>query len=114
MKLPNVEAAVVEEQKIVAYLLNPNHPDGASKARFFSDFGFHIDQWQEMSDALRQLAQASPVVKMVATPHGEKYIVDGILKTPSGVSPSVRTVWIVDSGSRAPRLVTAFPQGRKT
>jgi hypothetical protein len=114
MKLPNVDAAVVEEQKIVAYLLNPNHPDGASKAKFFSDFGFRIDQWQELAEALRELAQASPVVKMVETPHGEKYIVDGILKTPNGASPSVRTVWIIDSGSQAPRLVTAFPSGRKT
>lgn len=27
-------------EKIVAYLLNPNHPKGGSKARFFLSFGF--------------------------------------------------------------------------
>jgi hypothetical protein len=111
MKLPNCEAAVVEEQKIVVYLLNPSHPEGASKAKFFSTLGFRIDQWQDLADALCQIPQESPVVKMVETPHGQKYIVDGILETPSGASPAVRTVWIVDSGSQAPRLVTGFPHG---
>lgn len=35
MKLPDREAAVVSEQKIVEYLLNPLHPEGSSKAEFF-------------------------------------------------------------------------------
>ena len=35
MKLPNVEQAVVEREKITDYLLNPTHRYGASKANFF-------------------------------------------------------------------------------
>jgi hypothetical protein len=41
--------------------------------------------------------------------HSIKYIVDGALITPSGKSPPVRTVWIVDKGSENPRLVTSYP-----
>jgi hypothetical protein len=113
-KLPDFTAATVEMRKIVAYLLSPSHPDGASKAIFFSSFGFQVSQWQELADALRELAVKSSVVETVETPHGRKYIVDGILETPSGASPAVRTVWIIDSGGQVPRLVTAFPHGKTT
>ena len=34
MKLPNAESAIVSEQKITCYLLNPAHPAGGSKALF--------------------------------------------------------------------------------
>jgi hypothetical protein len=43
--------------------------------------------------------------------HGEKYVVDGWLAAQTQESRrwSVRTVWIVDRGGDAPRLVTAYP-----
>ena len=44
MKLLNLEHLIVEREKIVDYLLNPSHPYGASKARFFIEFGFHADE----------------------------------------------------------------------
>src|SRR5438105_1031119 len=40
MKLPNAELAVVEQKKIVDYLLNSTHPLGASKARFSANSDF--------------------------------------------------------------------------
>jgi hypothetical protein len=43
-------------------------------------------------------------------PHGLKYILDGRIGTPSGKTPVVRSVWIVDAGREAPRLVTAYPK----
>lgn len=43
MILPNVETAEIAERKITEYLLNPMHPDGESKARFFASLGFSID-----------------------------------------------------------------------
>jgi hypothetical protein len=44
MKLPNVEQAMVEREKIADYLLNPAHRYGASKARFFTAFGFRMEE----------------------------------------------------------------------
>ena len=32
MKLPNADAAIVEQRKIVDYLLSISHPDGTGKA----------------------------------------------------------------------------------
>jgi len=38
-----------------------------------------------------------------------RYEVDGPLNTPAGRTPYVRTVWQLDHGEVAPRLITAYP-----
>ncbi len=40
MKVPSAHMAVVEREKITAYLLNPAHPDNGGKAAFFRLLGF--------------------------------------------------------------------------
>ena len=44
MKLPNAHALIVEREKVADYLLNPAHRYGTSKARFFKEFGFRIEE----------------------------------------------------------------------
>jgi hypothetical protein len=92
MTLPNAQLAVVEQEKIVAYLLNPTHPDNGGKATFFQMLGFELDKWSELATALRQLALVGKVVKTVESPHGNKYIVEGRIEAPSGRSPMVLSV----------------------
>jgi hypothetical protein len=110
MMLPNAGRAVVDQEKVTAYLLNPRHPDNGGKAPFFLSLGFRADDWLTMARALRQLAAAFPVGKTLASAHGRKYVLDGRIETPSGATPMVRTVWIVDTGQQTPRLVTAYPR----
>jgi hypothetical protein len=109
MKLPNATQAVVSRDKIVNYLLNPLHPDGMHKASFFAAVGFRVQEWDVFATALCDLVARFPVTKTVESPHGRKYIVDGAVDTPGGMSAWVRTVWIVDHGDDKPRLVTAYP-----
>lgn len=49
MRLPRVDALVVEREKIVDYLLNPAHRYEASKARFFTAFGFRTKEWETLA-----------------------------------------------------------------
>ena len=42
MNLPNADQLILERDKIVNYLLNSQHPFGASKARFFAEFGLGL------------------------------------------------------------------------
>src|SRR5947208_2842102 len=100
---------MVSEEKVTGYLLNLLHPDGASKAKFFASLGFSRDHWTGLADALRRLAETAPVARSMESAHGQRYIVDGVLETPAGPSPWVRTVWIIDRGADVPRLVTAYP-----
>lgn len=111
MKLPNAHLSIVEREKITEYLLNPGHRFGASKARFFSGFGFHLDAWETLARALSEHAQRHEVSAERDTGFGPRYEVDGPPATPDGRDPLVRTVWQLDDGDVAPRLITAYPIG---
>ena len=109
MKLPNAALAVVEQEKIVEYLLNPIHRYGASKARFFGAFGFCAEQWETLARALREHGQNQRVTETDETGFGPRYVVEGPLHAPDGRRPLVRTVWQADHGAPGPRLITAYP-----
>lgn len=109
MRLPNAHLALAEREKITEYLLNPEHLYGASKARFFSAFGFDPAAWETMAQALREHGQRYEVSKATDTAFGPRYEVDGELNTPDGPAPRVRAVWQLDHGEVAPRLITAYP-----
>jgi hypothetical protein len=109
MKLPNAEKLVVEREKIVDYLLNPAHRYGASKARFFTDFGFRLEAWERLAEALREHGRTHEVARVSETGFGPRYAVEGELNTPGGRRPRLRTVWQMDKGAVAPRLISAYP-----
>ncbi|MCX6993185.1 MAG: hypothetical protein NT011_08605 [Kiritimatiellaeota bacterium] len=107
--LPNALQAQVTREKVVDYLLCTEHPDGGSKARFFQIFGFSLDNWSALAEALRKHGLENKIVKAVESPFGCRYIVEGKLMSPDGRNPRVRTVWIVEKGESEPRLITAHP-----
>jgi hypothetical protein len=109
VKLPNADHVLVDRDKITEYLLNPAHPDNGGKAKFFKLLGFRRDNWQVLASALSNLALKSSVVQYTESAHGEKYVVDGKIATPSGRTPTIRTIWIIDRGLDKPRFVTAYP-----
>lgn len=110
MNLPSADQAIVDSEKVSDYLLNSAHPDNGGKAHFFETQGFVRSDAQELVTALRGLAREGDVIEVVESIHGRKYIVDGRLETPSKKGPLIRSVWIVDRGAAAPRLVTAYPR----
>lgn len=109
MKLPHADQAIVEREKVTDYLLNAAHRYGASKARFFLEFGFRLEEWEQLADALREHGQVHAVTKTNVTPFGPRYEIDGELVTPGGQTPRIRTVWQLDHEQPAPRLITAHP-----
>jgi hypothetical protein len=109
MKLPNPDTLVVEREKIADYLLNPAHRYGASKARFFTGLGFRIEEWERLAEALREHGRTHDVARTRETGFGPRYTVEGVLKAPDRRRPRVRTVWQMDEGAIAPRLITAYP-----
>jgi len=109
VNLPNANNAYVERSKITDYLLAFDHPEGGGKADFFTRFGFSTDEWQVLADALIAHARGNPVSSTSESKYGTKYRIDGQIRCPDGRSPSIRVVWIIDTGADAPRLVTAHP-----
>lgn len=109
MKVPNSDRAQLAEAKIVKYLLNDAHPHGKDKAAFFTRFGFSLSNWRVLEQALLQHIVDNEVVSTLTTNEGIHYAVEGIIVTPDGRNPILKTIWVVDTDSDSPRFVTAYP-----
>lgn len=111
--LPYAGLAYVEQQKVTEYLLALGHPDGHDKAVYFMSFGFRVEEWEALSEALLRHARENELVDEERTPFGVQYVVEGPLRTPDGRMPTIRSVWEVRLGARRARLVTAYPARRR-
>jgi len=98
----------IEKRKITEYLLNENHPTGRSKALWFQSFGFSRIRWKEFSDSIQILLQKPHGKEIYKSTFGCRLVVWGYLQTPLGKKVRVTTVWQVDRGALAPRLITAY------
>ncbi len=107
------QKAFVPKAKITKYLLSFTHRDGRSKAEFFTRFGFSADAWEELVRVLRHHAATHNVKQIEDSPFGTRYIIEGIIQTPDGRTPVIRSIWFVEAGEEIPRFVTAYPVGGK-
>ena len=108
MPIPNAEHAVIAEEKIRDYLLNPSHSVGGAKAVWFASIGYTMVNWQDFANDLLRVAQTSEDFIAKSSPFGVKYEVSGELGCPGYRPAVVLSVWIVEEND-PPRLVTAFP-----
>jgi hypothetical protein len=109
MRLPNMAHAQVPREKIEGYLLSSSHHAGRSKAEYFSRFGFNVDSWNVLAEALLRHAAVNEVEKVEDTPFGTRYTIRGLLDTPDERNPTIVVVWFIEKGEDVPRLVTAYP-----
>lgn len=107
--MPRKDECIVDERKVVDYLLNTLRMPAAAKARFFFSCGFQAETWWELAEALKSHAQSNEVLNKVRSDYGMKYEIEGPLRCPDGRFPVVRTVWQIDQDGLAPRLITAYP-----
>jgi hypothetical protein len=107
-KLPQPEALIVEENKITSYLLDLEHKQGGSKAKYFRNRGFSPQDWKTMASALRKHGATQTVTSTTTNEFGTKYEVQCTIVTPDGKNPCILTAWIQE-GEKPPRLVTAYP-----
>ena len=114
MKLPYSDRLEISQTKVVQYLLSSTHRAGRGKARFFSAFGFEVSSWETLAKALEQHARENLVLHTEKTPFGTRYVIEGPFLAPNGRELQIRTVWFIDTGSGAPRFVTAYPLKRRT
>ena len=110
MKLPNAENAIIEEEKVVHYLLNLIHRRGASKARLLKSLGYEASEWQRLANDLRQQHLTADVVEQHATNWGERHDIVAPLTGPTGDTVMFHSIWQIDLGSDRPRLITMYPE----
>jgi hypothetical protein len=105
--VPNRERAVVEDKKVQEYLLSEEHPEGRAKAAFFKAIG--LANVELLKSTLLEHIRKQPWKAILTTKHGIKYVVEGTIKTPKGTTASIRTIWLIEPNTKAPRLITAYP-----
>lgn len=110
MPLPDFERIDIPRSKLENYLLSVTHSSGRGKALFFTRFGFTVDEWEVLAEALREHALQQELVKIEETVFGTRYVIEGPLRTPIGRWPTVRSVWFIDEGGVVLRFVTAYPK----
>lgn len=59
--------------------------------------------------ALLRHARDNEVTETEDTPHGIRYVVEGLMRAPDGSTLNVQSAWYIDPGDDAPRFVTAHP-----
>ena len=109
MKLPNGNEAIVEEAKLVDYVLSQTHPIGRFKARFFASLGIGTENWELLQSALLDIAATADAKLDQATEFGQKYLIPGHIQGPQG-SADILSVWIILAGEDSPQLVTVYPR----
>ena len=108
MPIPDARRAIVAPEKVRDYLLNPEHPDGGSKAVWFHSLGYTRDQWELLAHDLIGVARDCDEFDTERTKFGVKYKARGSVGRPNQRPGSVLTVWVVEDDD-PPRLVTAYP-----
>lgn len=109
MKLPFRKNAHIPKEKLEEYLLSQTHAVGRFKAKFFSSLGFDQTNIDKLEKLLLFIAQNTEVKEVIRSEYGEKYIIDGKMKTPTGKIVKIRTVWIIEKDQKGPRFLTAYP-----
>jgi hypothetical protein len=108
-QLPGVANAILDDRKVIHYLLDAIHPAGASKAKFFISFGFSPRNWAELKSALLNHPRSNPVTNQASNPFGQKFEVSCSLVTPDGRNPCIVSIWIIEPPDPNPRFITAYP-----
>ena len=99
----------IATRKITEYLLNRQHPGGASKAESFEAFGFSPTAKDDFISALFKHATQENFVRSAQTLWGIKYIFEGRIETPDSRNPHIRSIWQTLGNDPFPNLVSAYP-----
>ncbi len=102
-----------EEKKLREYLLNVDHKEGASKAKFFIELlDIKNEDWEYLADQVNNAMRFAKIKNITFTPHGVKYTARIKIIGRNLKEAILTTAWIIDN-SKVPRLVTVIPGEKK-
>lgn len=99
-------------KKTCEYLLNPNHPKGGSKAKFFMEvLGYSTSTAGQFHEAVYQSITGKSPIKTETTPFGLRHTFHTKIKGLNGKWHDANIVIVVqkDNGRITYKIVTAYP-----
>lgn len=98
-----------DENKVKNYLLNPDHPVGGPKAKFFTNFlEIKREDWRYLADQISGAMSTALIFRVKNTDFGINHGAFIGIRGRNDRSAILQTGWMVKSGE-SPRLVTAYP-----
>jgi hypothetical protein len=108
MKLPNFEFAIINEEKLGGYCLNPDHIIGKHKARVFQKLlGISQKDAPLLKTMILEKISCTECIEATPSDFGRRFIVDVILVN-FDKEALVRTSWILKKDELAPRLTSCY------
>jgi hypothetical protein len=108
VKLPNGSQAIIDEEKILSYLLDPLHRHGRHHAELFRRLlGIDRDSWWLLREALQTAARDGGATPGRPSGFGTKYEIRFQMTGPKG-NHIILSIWMICSGESQPPLVTAY------
>ena len=101
---------IIEVIKLRDYLLNPAHPEGATKARYLSQIGYNQENFQILETDLRDQHLTCDAKAGRKSIYGMKYDIVAPLVGPNGKERLVRSIWMIRKGDTVARLITLIPE----
>jgi hypothetical protein len=108
--IPNAGRATIAAEKLTAYLLNPSHKRGGTKARLLLRLGYRTDAPGDLESDLRTQHLSLDPSRHSENAYGVAYEIEGPIRTPSGRTVRFISIWQIDIGSDVPRLITMYPR----
>jgi hypothetical protein len=113
LNLPNAERVVVDIEKLRDYSLNPEHDKGKHKARVFrAALGFTQADAERLRRMALDAARGEEATEGELLPYGQLYTLDFDAQGLRGMV-TIRTAWIVATGTDYPRLVSCYVKGER-
>lgn len=108
-RIPNYEKAIIDPVKLQDYVLSDTHPIGRFKAAIFQQMGYTRKNWGQFAEDIRTQLLPFDAEEGEKTKYGQKYIITGDIKGPSGKVMKLKSIWIILRGEELPRLITIYP-----
>jgi hypothetical protein len=112
--LVNATMARINPAKPLGYALDPNHPRGGHKALVFQRvLGDNRGNASELEAMIRDGILTTEARAHHSERHGLEFIVDLVIRGPSGREAVVRTEWMYETDDDFPSLTTVFIRRRR-
>ena len=104
------EKTNIDPRKLRDYLLNPAHPEGATKAQYLNEMGYNQENIHILEVDLRNQHLICDTKPGKVSIYGIKYEIVAPLVGPNGKKRVIRSVWMIRKGDTIAKLITLIPE----
>lgn len=111
-RLPHYKQAIIPQEKIGNYLLNPENEKARGKPIFFRKLGYNMKNSSRMISDIKDELGKNKAKQYESDAYGRTNY-EVVVQLGLTQKSSVLTVWAIDKGKNTPRFITAVPYRKR-